>query len=147
MPKTLLFSLLAAVLLFSGCVGKLQTEKMTLQTKTEKIPLTVEVADSEEERTQGLMNREKLAEGTGMWFSFEDEAPRNFWMKNTLIPLDILFFNAKKEIISIVQNMEPCKASQCPSYASDYPAMYALELPAGFVNSHSIQVGDKIVEN
>ncbi len=126
--------------------GKFPTKKITLETDKEKIELTVEVADSEKERMRGYMYRENVEEGKGMLFVFEDEAPRNFWMKNTLAALDILYLNNQKEVVSIVQNMEPCKVTQCPSYASIKPAMFALELPAGYVKAHAVTVGDKVSE-
>lgn len=124
--------------------GKFPTKKITLETDKEKIELTVEVADSDKERIRGYMYREKVEEGNGMLFIFADEAPRNFWMKNTLVALDILYLNNQKEVVSIVQNMEPCKTPQCPSYASIKPAMYALELSEGYVKSHGVTVGDKV---
>lgn len=126
--------------------GKFPKKEITLETDREKLALTVEVADSERERQRGFMYREKAEEGKGILFVFEDEAPRNFWMKNTLVPLDILYLNNQKEVVSIVENMEPCKVQQCPSYASRGPAMYALEVPAGFVKAHGVTVGDKISE-
>lgn len=127
-----------------GGSGKFAETQSALQTQSGKVKLTVELADTAEKREQGLMNREELEQGHGMWFAFEDEAPRTFWMKNTLIPLDILFFNGKKEIVRIIENMEPCKIEQCPSYYSGIPAMYALEVPVGFVRANSISLGDKI---
>ncbi len=124
--------------------GKFPTKEIALETDKEKIQLTVEVADSEKERELGFMYREKVEEGKGMLFIFEDEAPRNFWMKNTLVPLDILYLNSRKEVVTVVENMEPCKAPQCPSYSSREPAMYALELPAGFVKAHKVTIGDMV---
>lgn len=161
MKKTASIILLAAVFL-SGCslfskastlvsdLGarlkgkKLPTEQMVLVTRHERVKLTVEVADSEKERSRGLMDREKLEGSDGMWFVFKDEAPRRFWMKNTLMPLDILFFNAKKEIVGFVEGMQPCKTSKCVSYPSRIPAMYALEMPAGFVGEKGVRAGDKM---
>ena len=124
--------------------GKLPTQELSIKTKNDSVKLVVEVADSESERRQGLMNREKLEDGKGMWFVFQDEAPRRFWMKNTLIPLDIIFFNGKKEAVKIVEGMAPCKVATCPTYSSDVPAMFALELPAGYVSKRGIVVGDKV---
>jgi uncharacterized membrane protein (UPF0127 family) len=124
--------------------GKFSTKNVTLETDQGKIPLKVEVADSKRERELGLMHREKLEEGHGMLFIFEDEALRNFWMKNTLVPLDIIFFNSQKKAVSFAENMEPCKVAACPSYGSGEPARYALEVPAGFVKNHVVSVGDTI---
>jgi len=120
--------------------------KIILKTDRGQIPLAVEIADSEEERGLGLMFREKLEEGSGMLFVFEDEAPRGFWMKNTKIPLDIVFFDRGKKAVSFVENMEPCAADLCPNYFSEKPAMYALELPAQAVEKYGIKIGDKIIK-
>lgn len=127
--------------------GNLPTKQVVLQTSKDDYPLTVEVADSTDEREQGLMNRDKLEEGKGMLFVFPDEAPREFWMKNTKIPLDVIFFNGKKEVVQTVENMEPCKAAQCISYSSNDPAMYALEVRAGFVRAYDVKKGDILVDN
>lgn len=130
--------------------GKLPEEKIELETSVEKTELIVEVANSMEEREKGLMEREKLESDRGMLFQFEDEAPRAFWMKNTKIPLDVIFFSAKKEVVSFVEWMNPCLPAgqaggtpQCQSYLSGAPAMYALEVPAGFIKEKAVKIGDK----
>ena len=70
--------------------------------------IKVKIADSEKEIEQGLMNVKRLGKNDGMLFVFDDEKVRHFWMKNTLIPLDIIFLNKEKNIVSI-QTMKPCK--------------------------------------
>lgn len=135
--------LLASVFIFTACE---KGGNLLLLSSGNEVPIKAEIADSEEERRLGLMNRTELADGKGMWFIFEDSSPRSFWMKNTLIPLDIIFFNSEKEVVKIIENMLPCKEDPCPSYSSVAPAMYALELPAGFVQEYSIKPGDRIVE-
>lgn len=159
MHRVIMFIGLSAFLL-SGCglldsaknfLAKLRSndtsmKQIVLETEKQKITLEVEVADDEKERDQGLMNREKLEEGKGMWFIFPDEAPRQFWMKNTLIPLDILFFNSNKKIVHIVENMEPCRTPQCITYFSEDSAMYALEVRGGFVKAYRVRIGDKVTE-
>lgn len=143
------FIVLAIAVLLSGCESsgyaqKLNEKKLTLQTVKGAVTLNVEVADSDEKRAIGLMGRDRLSANTGMWFVFLDSAPRDFWMKNTKIPLDILFFNEKKEVVSIVENMVPCPPvlESCPVYPSNEPAMYALEVNAGFIKEKKITVGD-----
>jgi uncharacterized membrane protein (UPF0127 family) len=121
------------------------TGRVVLKTDRGEIPLTVEIADTDKERARGLMFREKLEEGSGMLFVFEDEAPRGFWMKNTLIPLDIVFLDRQKKVVSFVEKMEPCVSDPCPSYVSEKPAMYALELPAQSVKKYRIRVGNKVI--
>lgn len=133
---------------------KLDTQEFVLKTGKEEIKLELEVADSAEERTQGLMYRRKLDDGKGMWFVFEDEQPRAFWMKDTEIPLDIIFFNQQKQAVSLVENMEPCLKpedakdgwpSMCKRYDSKKKAMYALEMNAGFVDEKGVKVGDLVI--
>lgn len=165
MKRIFLISILS-VLFLSGCWvsdiwydvsmkfsdGKLPEKNIALETSAGKIELTVEVADSGKEREKGLMDREKLEAGHGMLFQFSDEAPRMFWMKNTKIPLDLIFFSAKREVVSFVEWMNPCvtdakagAAPQCPGYSSDVPAMYALEVPAGFIKEKMVKIGDKLI--
>lgn len=165
MKRIFLISILS-VFILSGCWasdiwydismkfsdGKLSEKKIELETVSGKTELTVEIADSGKEREKGLMEREKLESGHGMLFQFSDEAPRMFWMKNTKIPLDIIFFSAKKEVVSFAEWMNPCLpagqaggAPQCQSYSSGAPAMYALEVPAGFIKEKAVKIGDKAV--
>lgn len=141
--------LLASALLLSGCAltDALTAKTIILETAKAKVKVKVEIADESSERAKGLMDREKLADGKGMWFVFKDSAPRSFWMKNTKIPLDVIFFNKDKEIVSLIENMEPCVApkedSDCKLYPSYKPAMYVLEVPAGFVKKNEVKVGQK----
>jgi uncharacterized protein len=109
----------------------------------QRIELRVEVADTPEERFQGLMFREKLSEGRGMFFVFEKPQILSFWMKNTMIPLDILFFDEGGSFVSTV-TMTPCTADPCQTYPSDAEAQYALEVPAGWAESHGIVNGWKL---
>lgn len=90
--------------------------------------MPVELADTPEEWRQGLMDRPIVERG--MVFIFEEDAPRSFWMKQTLVPLDIAYFASDGTWVSSAR-MEPCTEDPCASYASSGPAMYALELPAG----------------
>ncbi|MBW3534396.1 MAG: DUF192 domain-containing protein [Gemmatimonadetes bacterium] len=100
--------------------------------------VTAEVARSAEERSQGLMYREDLPEGTGMLFVFPDEASRGFWMANTYIPLDIAYIDSTLRIVDI-QQMEP---EVTDTYDSAAPAMFALEVPQGWFEARGIGVGD-----
>lgn len=104
----------------------------------DQVSFFVEIADDAAERTTGLMFRETLAEDAGMLFVFEQEQSLAFWMKNTLIPLDILYFAANGEMVSWT-TMVPCTADPCETYPSAGPAQYALEVPAGVVQTQGIE--------
>lgn len=93
---------------------------------------SVEVADDDQERARGLMFRDSLAEGHGMLFIHEREEHQAYWMKNTRIPLDILYFDASLRLVSQQRSVPPCSAGdRCPPYPSAAPALYVLELNAG----------------
>ena len=104
----------------------------------------VEIADDEASRTRGLMFRDTLAEDRGMLFVFENEQPLAFWMKNTKIPLDIIYFDDERRMVS-VSTAPPCTTPQCPNYPSAAPARYTLELKAGTARKLGAQRGDEIV--
>ena len=116
---------------------KLPMQNVTLETKNEKVQLTVEIPDSSDERAQGLMYRPKLKDGRGMLFIFDDEAYRSFWMFNTTIPLDAIFFDKNRTVVEVIQ-MEPCKSIQCPKYSPNNKAKYVLEVNKGFSDNNNI---------
>ena len=92
----------------------------------------VEIADDDAERARGLMFRDSLADGHGMLFIHDREAPQAYWMKNTRIALDILYFDNALKLVSQQRDVPPCSAGNaCPSYPSHAPARYVLELNAG----------------
>ncbi|HSX64040.1 MAG TPA: DUF192 domain-containing protein, partial [Pseudoxanthomonas sp.] len=83
-------------------------------------------------RARGLMFRDELAAGTGMLFIHDREEPQAYWMKNTRIPLDILYFDNDRKLVAQQRDVPPCSAGNaCPSYPSKRPARYVLELNAG----------------
>jgi hypothetical protein len=101
--------------------------------------VTSEVADTSDEHSQGLMGRTDLPEDGGMFFVFQNEAIRSFWMKDTDIPLDIAFLNRLYEVVDI-QQMEPRTEIMHTSAA---PAMYALEVEQGWFADHGVAVGSR----
>jgi hypothetical protein len=105
----------------------------------------VEIADDSLERSRGLMERENLDLDKGMLFIFDQELRYSFWMKNTLIPLDMIWINSNKEVVYIEKNVQPCQADSCPSYGSDKEARYVLEINAGQSDQANIQINDKLL--
>lgn len=101
----------------------------------------VEVAADDASRARGLMFRESMPLDHGMLFVFEHEQPLAFWMKNTRIPLDILYFDAGRRLVSVSADTPPCRTAYCPSYPSAGPARYVLELNAGKARELQLQPG------
>lgn len=125
--------------------GKFPTKDIVLQTSDGEIKLTAEIADSSKKRTQGYMKRKKIDANSGMLFIFEKEVRQKFWMKDTKLSLDLVFFNKDKKVVDIIESMEPCTIAVCPLYTSVVPAIYGLEIPAGFVEEKKIKIGDLLV--
>jgi hypothetical protein len=103
---------------------------------------STEFATDDASREHGLMMRTKLPSDHSMLFVFPDSEPRWFWMKDTLVPLDILYFDTDRKLVSMQLDVPPCKADPCPSYPSDAPARYVLELAAGTARTIGAQTGD-----
>jgi uncharacterized membrane protein (UPF0127 family) len=103
----------------------------------------VEVVTKAADQAQGLMYRRSLEKDSGMLFIFGKEEPQSFWMKNTLIPLDMIFISRDLVIVDIT-TMQPCITDPCPDYTSRQPAQYVLEINAGYCRSRNIIIGDKI---
>lgn len=151
----ILLPFLSLALLLSACGGASPEPKANagpqsialLGPDKEAITLTVEIADDPAEHAKGLMGRDSLSMGEGMLFIFEAPSQLQFWMKDTLISLDILYFNARGEVVDFGR-MDPCildeNQEECPVYTSEFDAMYALEVPAGFIETYNINLGWKI---
>lgn len=107
--------------------------------------VTAEIADSAEERATGLMGRESLGENEGMLFIFPETQQVSFWMKNTLIPLDIIFIKEDFTIDSIAKNTKPLQTDEL--YDSQGEVKYVLEVNAGFSDENSYSIGDKLEIN
>jgi uncharacterized protein len=106
----------------------------------ERIPVQVEIADTDAERQTGLSERPTLAEDAGMLFVLDQEQPLSFWMKDTLIPLSIAYISAEGRIVDI-QDMLPLDETPHPSAE---PAQYALEVNQGFFAERGVAVGDTV---
>ncbi len=105
-------------------------------------PIFVEIADDSNEQSKGLMHRTNLEWNNGMLFVFDDEENLSFWMKNTLIPLDMIFIDDKFRVVDIKENVQPCVVQNCQSYVSSQPAKYVLEVNSGYTQTNGIEVGD-----
>jgi len=105
-----------------------------------------EIADTPKKRAEGLMYREHLAKDRGMLFTFTQAQPWTFWMKNTKIPLDIIWMNEKKQIIHIAKNVPICTRTDdsCPQYQPNDPALYVLELGGGEADRLKLEKGTKL---
>lgn len=108
--------------------------------------ISVEIAADDPTREQGLMFRDHLADDKGMIFLFAKKDVYPFWMKNTLIPLDMVWIDEAKKVVTIARDVPPCKADPCPSYPANgpAPARYVLETAAGVTAKHHLEVGNTV---
>ena len=133
--------LLALALLLSGCAS---AAGPWVEVGGERFK--VEIADNDAERARGLMFRDELAAGTGMLFIHDAEEPQAYWMKNTKIALDILYFDNGRKLVSQQRDVPPCSlGDRCPSYPSNAPARYVLELNAGEAARLKLQDGAELI--
>ncbi len=104
----------------------------------------VEVVADNESRAQGLMYRTELLPATGMLFIFPKDGEYSFWMKNTLIPLDILWIDAEQRIVHVKHGVPPCEIEDCPSYSPGVPARHVLEVASGVAAEHGLASGQQV---
>ena len=119
-------------------------EKIEVSIYNKNITFNVEVAKTIEERRTGLMYRKKLLNNEGMLFIFPREKIIQLWMKNTYIPLDVIFISENKVIVDIKKNMEKLSETIVKSKVK---SKYALEFNAGLINKLDIEIGDKVLFN
>ena len=133
----------ALVLLLTACGGTETSPRAIIQTGDSEVVVHIEVADTESERARGLMGRTELANDAGMAFVFPENSTSAFWMKDTLIPLSIAFYDEDGRIVRIL-DMEPCRHDPCPLY--DPRAIYrgALEVDKGAFRRWGVEVGDTL---
>jgi len=127
-----------------GCLAQGRTDKYVKVFFPNGKAVTAELAVTDEERAKGLMFREKILPEQGMLFVFEIEDIHAFWMKNTLIPLDMLWLDSERRVIHIEANVPACKEDPCPSYGPQWPARYVLELKAGMAAANGIKLYDRL---
>jgi uncharacterized membrane protein (UPF0127 family) len=139
--------LLAAVL--AGCVRTQQPEPpgpprgvLKISGEGPRVRVSVEIAETAEAKTRGLMGRTSLPENAGMVFLEEEPVLSGFWMKDTLIPLSIAFWDEEGRIFNIL-DMEPCLEDTCPTYEPGGAWVGAVEVNQGFFEEHGVEVGDR----
>ena len=106
--------------------------------------IVAEVANTPQKRSRGLMFVESLPENEGMFFIFETEDYHSFWMKNTLIPLDIVWLDREFTVADISAETPPCITADCPTYSPDSKAIYVLELNGGWASKNNLNIGDTL---
>ncbi len=144
--------LIVTSLALSGCESQRQlpapAAEATLSAPAAVLPngftVRLELATNDELRAQGLMYRESLPPGEGMLFLFPRPGEYPFWMKNTLIPLDMIWLETSGRVVAIRPDIQPCRADPCPTYAPEAISSYVLELAAGEAKAHNLSVGDTI---
>jgi hypothetical protein len=116
---------------------------VTVNSESQQFVFSVEIAQTPEKLQKGLMFREFLGENEGMLFIFTDSKERSFWMKNTLIPLDMIFID-ENFVIRKIHYAVPCKQDPCPSYTSGVPVKYVLEINGNQTTENNIKEGDVV---
>jgi uncharacterized membrane protein (UPF0127 family) len=138
---TLVASVVLAWLALVPAACAADPHSLEIVSKTGVHSFTVEIADTEAAREKGLMFRKSLPEGTGMLFDFKQEQPVAFWMRNTYVPLDMLFIKADGRILRIAENATPLSEKTIPSGG---PVLAVLEVVAGTARKLGIAPGDRV---
>jgi uncharacterized membrane protein (UPF0127 family) len=152
------FFLIAALFAITACTQPTQTSTADAgeEPPPSHVPLpqaalpdgfmvSLELAATLEETTTGLMFRPSLPENRGMLFLFDEPRFPAFWMKNTLIPLDLVFLDGSGKIVDVIADVQPCAAEPCPRYPPSSPALAVLEIAAGGAAAHGLEAGAVIL--
>ncbi len=107
--------------------------------------LNLEVARSSQKQEYGLMNRTNISVNSGMLFIFDDETQRNFWMKNTLISLDIIYLDKNLKVVQLYKSTRPNQTLE--TYSSKIPSQFTIEVNSGWSENHNLKIGDKFTLN
>jgi len=136
--------IVAVAVVFVLAIGNMPSQKnVSVEFPNSGVSLTAEVADTPYMLGRGLMFRQKMFLDSGMLFVFPQPQELKFWMKNTLMPLDMIFISENFTIVNIVEDAKPC-TTKCEIYSSLLPAKYTVETNAGFVRDNGIKVGDSV---
>jgi uncharacterized protein len=134
---------MSAIIFSSGC-----TSVLTDQVCLKGTCFAVDIADTPQDRERGLMGVESLGEDEGMLFVFEGDGVYQFWMKDTLIPLDMIWIDKGGRVVYVQKDAQPCEAEPCAVYgppAGSAQALYVLEVAGGTAERLSLAVGDEVV--
>lgn len=108
------------------------------------VRLAVGIADTPETRARGLMSRESLGGVEGLLFVFDEDDRHAFWMRNTLVALDIVWLDSDARVVTIAADVQPCRLPPCPRFRPSRPARYVLETAAGRLRTEGVREGDKL---
>jgi uncharacterized membrane protein (UPF0127 family) len=143
--KVRLWAALALIVFLAASAGVPtqggELDSLEIETSTGRHAFQVEIADNDATRERGLMDRRYMAADHGMLFEFDRAAPVSFWMKNTYIPLDMIFISPSGVVTHIAANAEPLSERVIPSGG---PSIAVLELNGGTAASIGLKVGDKV---
>jgi len=114
--------------------------RVILESGGKKLTVQVELADTDPKRERGLMFRKELPDGQGMLFLFDEEGEHSFWMKDTLIPLDMIFVDASGRVTGVVAQARPLTLQP----RNGGPSRMVLEVPGGWAAAHGVRVGDRM---
>lgn len=137
--------LLALLTLFCGRPEPATREQEPTVIFPDGFTVTVTVAATDRERALGLMFVPSLPDDKGMLFLNEEESRNPFWMKNCLIPLDLIWMDADGKIVDVSRNLQPCKEDPCPNYFPSAPYTKVLEVRGNLAAEHNLATGDKLV--
>ena len=129
----------AVLVLLAACAPKGPIAR--IEARGGRVDVALEVAATPETRSRGLMYRSELADGHGMLFVFDDDANHEFWMKNTLIPLDMIFITVDGHVAGVKKNTTPMSTA---GISVGTPSRYVLEVPGGWAERRGVVVGDRV---
>jgi len=140
LKKAIIFFVAVALIVVIGFFLKNKND----QSKVcfEKKCFVVEIVSTEKDRATGLQGRVSLDKNAGMLFIFEKTDFYSFWMKKTLIPLDMIWMDKDKKVVYIAHNSQPCKNDPCPGYSPSSEGMYVLEINGGFAKKMNLNIGN-----
>lgn len=142
--KTLIIAVFLLIIIAGAVLINQNSKEPAGRVCFESYCFDVELAITSYEHGHGLMFREYLDSDRGMLFIFKEEGAHSFWMKNTLIPLDIIWINSNKEVVFINENTPPCEKDPCPAVSSGIDAKYVLEISGGMTKKIGLTPGNKI---